>query len=134
MKFLKKAYSIHLIQDGFKTMTKTIEGMIAVSEMVVYEGMIKLEKNKEFDDTKLDKNFHDTITNIVEKTSHSDITMLIKEYSVSKAVALTLRMDEPLNDMTKKVVLYHILRKEVSVAMSEDKYKCYKEWKKVRAI
>lgn len=111
-------------------MPKTIEGMITVSEMVVYEGMIELEDNDKLYDTHLDKNFHDTITNIVEKTSHSDLVKLIKEYGVSKAMALSLRMDEPLNSITKKVMLYHILKEGVSCAMSQDKFKCYKKWKK----
>lgn len=113
-------------------MPKTIEGMIVVSEMVVYEGMIELEDNDKFYDTHLDKNFHDTLTNIVEKTSLSDTVKLIKEYGVSKAMALSLRMDEPLNSITKKVMLYHILKEGVSCAMSQDKFESYKEWKKVR--
>lgn len=113
-------------------MPKTIEGMIVVSEMVVYEGMIELEENDDFNNTNLDKNFHDKLTDILEKTSKIDIVKLIKEYGASKALALTLRMGEPLTSITKKVMLYHILKEGVSCAMSQDKYKCYKEWKKVR--
>jgi len=113
-----------------ENMTKTIDGMITVSEMVVYEGMIRLEENDDFSNTNLDKNFHDAIIGILEKTSKIDIVKLIKQYGASKALALTLRMDEPLNTITKKVMLYHILKEGVSQAMSEDKYKCYKQWKK----
>lgn len=113
-------------------MVKTLEGMITVSEMVVYEGMIRImEREDEEDLTKeLDMNLHSSIIQIVEKTSHADIVRLVKEYKIAKATALCLRMNVPLMAITKKVSLYWILKEGVSEAMSLEKFMLYKLWKK----
>ena len=98
-------------------MFKTIEEMITVLEMVVYEGMITIMEREDLteDLTKeLDMNLRSSIIHFVEKINNADIVRLVKKRKNTNA----------------KVLLYQILKKGVSEEISLEKYKMYKLWKK----
>jgi len=110
-------------------MVKTIQGMITVSTMVLYTGMMELEKNDEMNDCNLTENLNRSLNQVVDRTSKADTNMLIIEYGVAKAIALAKDQGRTGHALkNKSVLLYEILHKEVVCEMSQDQFESFKEW------
>ena len=110
-------------------MVKTIQGMITVSTMVLYTGMMELEKNDEMNDVTLTENLNKTINQVVDRTNKTDTTMLINEYGLSKATVLCLKQGRTLMSMkNRSVLLFEILKEGVVDEMTQDQFESFKEW------